>query len=403
MATHGWAVMDNMTSLFHPDCRPSEAQRHFIHTLPENLKEHIFEGVTRDDTSPVFTPSKDKLGAQARKQMVSKLPPVKYSEYIAKYERQATCIIEGYRCVRTETPTTPVQPMLVVPPMSTIETSEKQGKPCKSRRNESTTDDSDVEAVPATHPPASDEKYEEHKGMFNGPAGCASNWTIGTTTVIGGINYQHPHSDCGVAESYNKLKIFPFVCLHGFGVDPYSLWILPDAMNSKYGFLHMFRPDQIIFLRGDFVHAGVPSKVPRGHFKFFPHPAAGWSRLKPYVVLICDEIASYLYRNVMQYVTASMCRSNTYWNRVVVPDATFLWQHPSIPFGFPDIGTPTTTGEHLITYPPIVTSLLRLPWNRKQCEVLQIPYKAPTTKERQERARMKKRIQAQIALGVLNY
>ena len=146
-----------------------------------------------------------------------------------------------------------------------------------------------------------------------------------------------------------------------------------------------------------------PSRVPRGHFKFFPHPAAGWSRLKPYVVLICDEIASFLYRNVMQYVTASMCRSNTYWNRVVVPDATFLWQHPSIPFGFPDIGTPTTTGEHLITYPPIVTSLLRLPWNRKQCEVLQIPYKAPTTKERQERARMKKRIQAQIALGVLNY
>ncbi len=41
--------------------------------------------------------------------MVSKLPPVKYSEYNDKYGRQATCIIEGYRCVRTDAPTTAVQ------------------------------------------------------------------------------------------------------------------------------------------------------------------------------------------------------------------------------------------------------------------------------------------------------
>ena len=114
--------------------------------------------------------------------------------------------------------------------------------------------------------------------MFNGAASMAANWTIGTTTIIGGINYQHPHSDCGVVESYAELNIFPFVCLHGFGIDPYSLWLLPDALHNKYGFLHTFRPDQIIFLRGDFIHAGVPSRVPRGHFKFFPHPAAGWSR-----------------------------------------------------------------------------------------------------------------------------
>jgi hypothetical protein len=78
--------------------------------------------------------------------------------------------------------------------------------------------------------------YEEHKGMFNGAAGIAANWTIGTTTIIGGINYQHPHSDCGVVESFAKLKNFPFVCLHGFGIDPYSLWLLPDALNNKYGF-----------------------------------------------------------------------------------------------------------------------------------------------------------------------
>jgi hypothetical protein len=105
----------------------------------------------------------------------------------------------------------------------------------------------------------------------------------------------------------------------------------------------------------------------------------------------------------MRYVDASTCRSNTYWNRVIVPDATFLWQHQSVPFGFPNIGTPNETGRHLITYPPTLTSLLRLPWTQKQCEVLQIEYKESTQKEKQERARMKKRIEAQIALGVLNY
>ena len=105
----------------------------------------------------------------------------------------------------------------------------------------------------------------------------------------------------------------------------------------------------------------------------------------------------------MRYVAATNCRSNTYWNRVVVPDSTFLWQHHSIPFGFPNIGTPNETGRHLITYPPTVTSLLRLPWTQKQCEVLNIEYKESTKKDKQERAPMKKRIEAQIALGVLNY
>ncbi len=98
------------------------------------------------------------------------------------------------------------------------------------------------------------------------------------TTVVGGENHQHPHSDQGVVESFNGLTIFPFVCLHGFGVDEFTLWLLPDPMETKYGFLHTFRPDQIVFLRGDFVHAGVPSPIPRGHFAFYPSVAAGWSR-----------------------------------------------------------------------------------------------------------------------------
>ena len=153
-----------------------------------------------------------------------------------------------------------------------------KGRQRKKQENEPTTYELELVEVSVSDPPASVEHYEEHQGMFNGAAGIAANWTIVTTTIIGGINYQHPHSDFGVVESYAELNIFPFVCLHGFGIDPYSLWLLPDALHNKYGFLHTFRPDQIIFLRGDFIHAGVPSRVPRGHFKFFPHPAAGWSR-----------------------------------------------------------------------------------------------------------------------------
>jgi hypothetical protein len=117
-----------------------------------------------------------------------------------------------------------------------------------------------------------------YKGMFEGSAGNADNWTITTTTIVGGENYQHPHSDQGVVESYHGQTIFPFVCLHGFGIDEFSLWLLPDALETKYGFLHTFRSYQIVFLRGDFVHAGVPSPVPRGHFAFCPSVSAGWTR-----------------------------------------------------------------------------------------------------------------------------
>ena len=284
--------MDNITSLFHPDCRPSQAQRDFINTLPENLKEHIFEGATIEDTSPVFTPSKDKLGAQARKQMVSKLPPVKYSEYNDKYGRQAACIIEGYSCKRTEATTTAVQQVSQSnegPPTSVKPV--VKGRHRKKQGNEPTPNDSDIVEVSDSDPKTSMFDYEEHQGMFNGAASMAANCTIGTTTIIGGINYQHPHSDCGVVESYAELNIFPFVCLHGFGIDPYSLWLLPDALHNKYGFLHTFRPDQIIFLRGDFIHAGVPSRVPSlgGTLNSF-HIQRLVGQGKVYLFdLICDE------------------------------------------------------------------------------------------------------------------
>ena len=110
--------------------------------------------------------------------------------------------------------------------------------------------------------------------MFTGKAGMASNWKTSFTTVINGTGYQHPHTDAGRAETYKGLKIFPFVTLHGFGIDEFSMWLLPDPLskNNKYGFLHTFKASQMLFMRGDFLHGGVPSTLPRGHMKFFQAP-----------------------------------------------------------------------------------------------------------------------------------
>jgi hypothetical protein len=62
-------------------------------------------------------------------------------------------------------------------------------------------------------------------GMFTGKAGIATNWKTGYTSLINGTGYQHPHADTGRPDSYKGLKIFPFVTLHGFGIDEFSVAI----------------------------------------------------------------------------------------------------------------------------------------------------------------------------------
>ncbi len=94
---------------------------------------------------------------------------------------------------------------------------------------------------------------------------------------------------------------------------------------------------------------------------------------------------------------AALFRSTAYWNRGTKIDATFLWQHLSI------LGTPNELGKSLITYPTKKTDQLRLPWTQKMCDILGREYKEQTKKEKKERALMKKQIEAQLMLGVLNY
>jgi hypothetical protein len=168
------------------------------------------------------------------------------------------------------------------------------------------------------------------QGMFvDGEAGNPSNWIMKNNSIVGGTNYQHPHCDSGRAGRYQNLQMFPFVTLHGFGTYPFALWILPEGY--EYGFLHTFDADDILFLRGDMIHAGVPSLQPRGHMEFYPLHAAGWLRRNPF------------------------------WAKTGDKNTTFPWQLPTFPFGYPEIGTPDEKGTQIISYPVHLTQALQIP------------------------------------------
>ena len=195
------------------------------------------------------------------------------------------------------------------------------------------------------------------EGIFGGGiAGYSANWKLNWTTVIGGTNYQHPHTDTARIGSYNNLDVFPFVALHGFGLDPFSLWLLPEPFELRYGFLHTFEAHQMLLMRGDFLHAGIPSTIPRGHMEFFPLHGAGWTR-RP-----------------------------AYWARKNYQQVSFLWQHPTFPFGYPDVGSANENGLQLVTYPVDVTRYLQHPLKGEE----------QTDVARQKKKKMKKRMTAQL-------
>jgi hypothetical protein len=217
-------------------------------------------------------------------------------------------------------------------------------------------------------------QHKKVEGMFTGKAGLANNWRMHFTSLVNGTGYQHPHADAGFPDSYKGLKIFPFVTIHGFGLDPFSMWLLPEPFSNtnKYGFMHTFKASQILLMRGDFVHAGVPSTVPRGHMAFYPQPEAGWKR------------------------------ESTFWNRKSWEKVTFMWQGAHPPFGYPCVSSPDQSGSHLVTYPVVYTTLLRYPYSEAECQVLGIPYVRQTEEEKAERTALKRKVVAQLAYGVYN-
>jgi hypothetical protein len=128
------------------------------------------------------------------------------------------------------------------------------------------------------------------KGMFanermtNGrdPAN-PDNWHMAQNIVWGGTGHQHPHCDQGKAGSFNTDQIFPFVCIHGFGLHQFVMWLLPAKRKREYGFPFRFPKNAMLFIRGDCIHAGAYSQLSRAHLEFWPRAAAGWNRTRnPY-------------------------------------------------------------------------------------------------------------------------
>ena len=79
------------------------------------------------------------------------------------------------------------------------------------------------------------------KGMFakeNSSPGLdpanPDNWHMAQNVVWGGTGHQHPHCDQGKAGSFNTEQIFPFVCIHGFGLHEFVMWLLPAQKMRDY-------------------------------------------------------------------------------------------------------------------------------------------------------------------------
>ncbi len=121
------------------------------------------------------------------------------------------------------------------------------------------------------------------RGMFqnrkkkNGtnPAADPTSWHTEHNVVVGGQDHQHPHSDQGKIGCFANESVFPFVATHGFGLHEFQMWLLPMKKKRDYGFLYQFPKTAILFMRGDFMHAGPCMQEARGHSLFFPLADAG--------------------------------------------------------------------------------------------------------------------------------
>jgi hypothetical protein len=155
------------------------------------------------------------------------------------------------------------------------------------------------------------------------------NWHMSQNIVWGGTGHQHPHCDQGKAGCFNTDQIFPFVCIHGFGLHEFVMWLLPAHKKREYGFPFRFPKYAMLFMRGDFLHAGAYSQLSRAHMEFWPKFAAGWTSSR-----------------------------NPYWG---TPESFAIWQAKKVvfllpdlrtfPFAFPEFSEEDDQGFQSVTYP----------------------------------------------------
>jgi hypothetical protein len=266
------------------------------------------------------------------------------AEYTSIYEGQLRNIIEGYDVVQGEDK-----------PISFNSTINDRPK----KRTNATSRNQGASSAPVVHHVA---------GLFpaHSPAADFANWKATQTILNGGTNIQHPHCDTAIVNSYSHLDIFPFVGIHGFGVEEFTMWLHPTPLVRQYGFEHTFKRNNLLLMRGDFVHAGAPGLFPRAHLAFYPREAAGWTRKR------------------------------SFWNlRSPQVNPTFLWQTPTYPFGFPLVTDPNKDGDVEITYPPYLTEILRVPLSKKQCRTEMVPYVRESKRAKQTRREACARVQSQ--------
>ena len=176
---------------------------------------------------------------------------------------------------------------------------------------------------------------ETKKKRYNAAAD-PHNWNMTQNIVLGGVNHQHPHCDQAKAGAFLNEPIFPFVAIHGFGVHDFEVWLLPAKKKQReYGFLAHLDKKSILFMRGDFVHAGSILQESRSHLEFFPLQSAGWPHQNPY------------WGNQIRYEKWKK-EQNTF----LIPDLR------SFPFAYPTFSEQDAEGYQVVTYPPERTAQL---------------------------------------------
>jgi len=171
------------------------------------------------------------------------------------------------------------------------------------------------------------------------------NWTCKMTNLVGGDMYQHAHADQAWPFELEGERTFPFVATHGFGVNPFEMWLLPKSARGKqdYGILHLFPRTALLLMRGDFVHAGGALWYPRCHMKFYPRVDAGLVKKR--------DDNYWLLPNFKSNLAPEGTKEST--------EHVFLWQHYNFPFAFPHtqrtFNVKEGTVDELVTFPPDVT------------------------------------------------
>ena len=171
------------------------------------------------------------------------------------------------------------------------------------------------------------------------------NWTCKMNNLVGGDMYQHAHADQAWPFELEGERTFPFVATHGFGVNPFEMWLLPKSARGKqdYGILHLFPRTALLLMRVDFVHAGGALWYPRCHMKFYPRVDAGLVKKR--------DDNYWLLPNFKSNLAPEGTKEST--------EHVFLWQHYNFPFAFPHtqrtFNVKEGTVDEIVTFPPDVT------------------------------------------------